>query len=235
MNADFVTSHLTGIITAIGGLGTAAFGLLEACKPVIPWINRIGFGGIRKTTAALAPGDAKAKSPLNALPQNEILRALLANWVNGVDLASQKAIAKSLIKLHLSAGNAAQIAAATNVDAGTLSDVATSQSKGTALTQTQSDVFSRFDLIVTALLDAAYQHADQVYRNSTRGLAAAIAVVLALAGGYIVASTWDLKHFGIALLIGLLATPLAPIAKDLSTALATAVNTMQLVKKAGSK
>jgi hypothetical protein len=44
-----------------------------------------------------------------------------------------------------------------------------------------------------------------------------------------------LKHFGIALLMGLLATPLAPIAKDLSTALATAVNTMQLVKKAGSK
>jgi hypothetical protein len=96
-------------------------------------------------------------------------------------------------------------------------------------------VFSRFDLIVTALLDEANQHADQVYRNSTRGLAAAIAVVLALAGGYIVASTWDLKHFGIALLMGLLATPLAPIAKDLSTALATAVNTMQLVKKAGSK
>ncbi len=87
MNADFVTSHLTGIITAIGGLGTAAFGLLEACKPVIPWINHIGFGGIRRTTAALAPGDANAKSPLNALPRNEILRALLANWVNGVDLA----------------------------------------------------------------------------------------------------------------------------------------------------
>jgi hypothetical protein len=33
------------------------------------------------------------------------------------------------------------------------------------------------------------------------------------------------------LLVGLLATPLAPIAKDLSTALSTAVNTMQLVKK----
>ena len=31
------------------------------------------------------------------------------NWVNGVDLASQKAIAKSLIKLHLSEGNAAAV------------------------------------------------------------------------------------------------------------------------------
>ena len=32
-------------------------------------------------------------------------------------------------------------------------------------------------------------------------------------------------------LVGLLATPLAPIAKDLATALATAANTLQLVKK----
>jgi hypothetical protein len=37
----------------------------------------------------------------------------------------------------------------------------------------------------------------------------------------------------LAFLVGLLATPLAPIAKDISTALATAVNTMQAVKKAG--
>ena len=36
---------------------------------------------------------------------------------------------------------------------------------------------------------------------------------------------------GESFLVGLLATPLAPIAKDLSTALATAVNTLQLVKK----
>jgi hypothetical protein len=38
-----------------------------------------------------------------------------------------------------------------------------------------------------------------------------------------------------AFLVGLLATPLAPIAKDLSSALATAVNTMQLVKKQGQQ
>jgi hypothetical protein len=231
MNADFVTSHLTGIITAIGGLGTAAFGLLEACKPVIPWINHIGFGGIRKAVTALTPGDAGAASPLNALPQNEILRSLLANWVNGTDLASQKAIAKSLIKLHMNAGNAAALAAQTSVDPAMLTSVATKTAAGASLLPPESDLFSRFDLIVTAQLDAAYQHADQFYRNWMRGLAAGIALVLALAAGSIVASTLDLKHFGIALLIGLLATPLAPIAKDISTALATAVNTMQLVKK----
>ena len=199
------------------------------------------LGESGRLLAALAPGDANAKSPLNALPRNEILRALQANWVNGIDLASQKAIAKSLIKLHLSAGNAAADCRGDERGCGDANFGCSQKARrqGTAAaTQTQSDVFSRFDLIVTALLDAAYQHADQVYRNWTRGLAAAIAVVLALAGGWAMewSSTLGLERdFGIALFVGLLATPLAPIAKDLSTALATAVNTMQLVKKAGSK
>jgi len=44
-------------------------------------------------------------------------------------------------------------------------------------------------------------------------------------------SFWQSKELFQAILIGLLATPLAPIAKDISSALATAVNTMQSIKK----
>jgi hypothetical protein len=231
-----VVSNLPQVITAIGGLGTAAFGLLEAAKPVNPWINHIGFDRIKKTASDLTPSEKDASQPVNALPQTNILQSLLANWVNGTDLASQKAIAKTLIKLHLSAGNAAVLAAKTNVDPDLLKQVAVSIVSGTALTQPQSDAYARFDLIVTAMLDEVYQHADQVYRNWTRALAAMIAVVLAIVGG------WSLSNVGFgaylatsaalqALLVGLLATPLAPIAKDLSTGLSTAVNTLQLVKK----
>ena len=59
--------------------------------------------------------------------------------------------------------------------------------------------------------------------------------VLALAGGYMVVGNW------VSFSTGTISErrcwwacwplPLAPVAKDLSTALATAVNTMQLVKK----
>jgi hypothetical protein len=227
-------ANLPQIITAIGGLGTAAFGLLEAAKPVNPWINRIGFGGIRRTVTRLAPADATGTPPVNALPRAGILTSLEANWINGTDLASQKAIAKSLIKLHLSAGNAAALAQAVNIDGATLLQVAGSMATGTSLTQPQSDAYARFDLIVTAQLDECYQQADDTYRNWTRALAAVIAVLLALAGGWVLLGTsaffWH-REIAEALLIGLLATPLAPIAKDLSTALATAVNTLQLVKK----
>lgn len=222
---------LPDVIMAVGGLGTAAFGMLEAIKPVIPSINFIGFGGIRKTVAMLTPDQAGGGAPANALPRAKVLDSLLANWVNGADLGNQKAIAKSLIKLHLSAGNAAALAAATNVDAALLTQAADSIITATAMTQQQSDAYARFDLIVTALLDEVYQQADQYYRNWMRGLAAAIAVVLALIGGYAVWGGYgDWRQLAAAVLVGLLATPLAPVAKDVATAVATAVNTMQMLK-----
>lgn len=230
-----ILSNLPQAVTAIGGLGTAAFGLLEAIKPVFPGINHMGFDRIRTTVLGLTPNEAGAGQPLNALPQANVVESLLANWMNGTDLGSQKSIAKSLIKLHLSAGNAATLAATTNVDPAQLTAVAQSMASGTSLTPQQSDAYARFDLIVTAMIDEAYQYADQVYRNSTRALAALIAVALAFVGGLSMVGSWGAfwwkPDMFLALLVGLLATPLAPIAKDLSTALATAVNTLQQVKK----
>jgi hypothetical protein len=78
------------------------------------------------------------------------------------------------------------------------------------------------------LLDETYQRADNIYRNWTRALAGIVAIVLAIVGNATMTSPLPTSA---AVLVGLLATPLAPIAKDLSTALATAVNTLQLVKK----
>jgi len=219
--------NLPQIITAIGGLGTAAFGLVEATKVFGGGVNHIGFKGIRTAVTPLIPAGA------NALPPQKIIATLEANWFNGTDLGSQKAIAKSLIKLNLSAGNAPAVAAATGVDPAVLTAVATSIAAGTPLTPTQSDVYARFDLIATALLDEAYQRSDQVYRNATKAWAMLFSILLALAGGFVLhnGNPWSLEDTVEILVVGFLATPLAPIAKDLSTALATAVNTLQLVKK----
>ena len=183
--------------------------------------NNIGFSGIRDAVRGLVP------EPSAGLPQKRIIETLRANWFNGTDLGSQKSIAKSLIKLNLSPANASALATAAGVDAASLVAIATCISTGTALTPAQSDFFARFDLILTARLDEVFQHADQVYRNGTRALASLFSMGLALAGNAVAK-----LGFGEALLIGLLATPLAPIAKDLSSALAAAVDSMQLVKKA---
>jgi hypothetical protein len=220
------------IITAIGGLGTAAFGLVEASKAFGGSVNHFGFKGIRTAVTALTPAGEVAGQPANALSQQKVLATLQANWFNGTDLASQKSIAKSLIKLNLSPGNAAALAGATGVDPVALKTVATNIAGGKPLETAQSDVFARFDLIVTALLDEAYQRSDQVFRSGTKAVAMVISVGLAIVGMLIVENgVLNVQDFAEALLVGVLATPLAPIAKDLSTALATAVNTMQLVKK----
>lgn len=233
--STLLPQKLGEIITSIGGLGTAAFGLVDAAKTVDLGrfsINRIGFERIQKTIKSLTPSPAAGAPPSNALPQANVIDTVKANWMNGTDLSSQKAIAKSLIKLNLSEGNASALAKETNVDPGLLKSAATLAAAGKSLPQPESDVFARFDLIVTAMLDTTYQCSDLLYRNWTRAIAAAMAVGLAMTGGW----AMDSGHFQgndrlLALLVGLLATPLAPIAKDLSTALATAVNTLQLVKK----
>src|SRR3984885_8912380 len=219
-----VLQNLPQVVTAIGGLGTAAFGLVDASKVFGGGVNHIGFTGIRSAVRQLTdPG-----APVNALSQNKILATLQANWMNGTHLGSQKAIAKSLIKLNLHPRNARALAQATGVDPGGLEIVATKITAGSSLSSAESDVFARFDLIVTALLDEAYLRSDQFYRNWTRALAALIAVALALAGGRMLHPSVD---WPLAVLIGLLATPLAPVAKDLATALATAATTLQLVKR----
>ena len=225
--------QLGQVITAIGGLGTAAFGLVDAAKSAFSGINRVGLKHIHEVVSELAPEGANAGGPVNALPLANILDSLEANWVNGNDLASQKAIAKSLIKLHLSSANASTVAVKASVDPAVLTAVASNLETGTPLSQAEGDTYSRFDLIVTALLDEAYQVSDQVYRNFTKTLAALVAVALAVAGGWSLdgANFWSPKEIALAVLVGLLATPLAPIAKDLSSALASAVNTMQLIKK----
>jgi hypothetical protein len=224
---------LPQIITAVGGLGTAAFGLVDATKPLFG-VNYIGFGGVRSTVTALTPPNP-AGAAVSALSQKNTLATIEANWINGTDLASQKAIAKSLIKLNFSPANAAALGAATGADPATLEAYATSAANGTKPTSAETDVYARFDFMVTALLDEAYQRADQVYRNWTRLLATVMAVMLAVVGS-IVLDGWAVwigsrRDIVMSIVVGLLATPLAPIAKDLSTALATAVNTMQLVKK----
>ena len=217
-----MTLDLPLIVTAIGGLGTAAFGLVDATKVFGGGVNHIGFRGIRAAVQKLTePGQ-----PANALSQKKILATLQSNWMNGTDLGGQKDVAKSLIKLNLRPRNACALAEATGVDPADLTAIATRIAAGTSLSSAESDIFARFDLIVTVLIDAAYHHSDQVYRNWTRALAAAIAIALALAGGYVLH-----VNLALAVLVGLLATPLAPIAKDVSSALAMAVNALQLVRK----
>jgi hypothetical protein len=203
-----VLNTVPQLIAAVGGLGAAAFGLVDSTKAFGGGVNNIGFQGIKSAVGALTQG---------ASSQPDILATLEANWFSGTDLGVQKSLAKSLIELSLNSTTAAVLATVTGLDAASLSAIASSMEQGIPLTAAQSALYFRFDQIVSALLDQAYQRADHLYRDGTRAWAMAISIALALIAGH-------MMHASLAasLLVGLSATPLAPIAKDLSTALSAA-------------
>jgi hypothetical protein len=146
-------------------------------------------------------------------------------------MADQKSIAKALIKLNLNSASAKKMSDATGVSEPLLASVATKLGTGAALSQEETDVYGRFDLILSAMLDLGYQRGDQRYRNSAKLLAIPVAVVLALIGVQAL-NPGDVWSYGWkAVICGLLATPLAPVAKDLSTAIQAGAKVGQFLKK----
>ncbi|WP_225547358.1 hypothetical protein [Chromobacterium violaceum] len=231
-------NHLGAAITAIGALGTSAAGLVDAFK-VLPKGGVSNFG-YRFIHDAIKPFIADS----NITAATILLDTLHANWINGNDLDGQKSKAKSLIKLHLTPDNAQTFCniVGGGLDASKLADVAQKMSTGDALSTEESNALGRFDLALSSLIDEAYQHADQRYRNGAKLVATIIAVVLALTAGlsnyYPELDTTKQVSFGTFthdmlqwLIAGLLATPLAPMAKDLASALSTASQAVQSLRK----
>lgn len=211
---------LPKIVLAIGALGTAAYGLVDVSKGFGGGISNRGFGDITKVISKFIPALSSQDKSDTALSLSSVLTTLRANWLNGMALADQKAVAKALIKLNLTPERAGAMAAAAGVDGDVLKRVATKLSTGESLTQPETDVYGRFDLLLSAMLDQGYQRGDQRYRNSAKLLAVPVAVGLALLGGWAIsqngftpADAWR------ACIGGLLATPLAPVAKDVASAI----------------
>lgn len=248
LSVDMI-NNLGKEVVAIGALGTAAFGLVDSFK-ALPGggISRSGFKFIRAAIVKLTPPvPALDKTELS---QESILYALQSQWINGVEKGNQISIAKSLIKLRLTPDTATALAAATGVDAEILKSVATKIQKGAAtapnpqnpgdpnaFTTQEFDIYGRFDLLLNTLLDQAYQRADQCYRNIARASAIPVAVVLAVIGAALVFGITfrnfgaNLDKLGIAVLAGLISTPIAPIAKDIASAVSTAAQAFQVGKK----
>ena len=220
--------NILNFLSAAAGLGTAAMGLVDATKAVAGGPSNFGFGYI---ASAMAPFLVRAPGDPSAFGSAEVLRTLKANWLNGVGKADQKAKAKALIHLGLTQGNAGKLATAAGVDPAKLTSLAQKTAAGTTPSPDEINVLGQFDAVIGAVLDAAYERADQKYRNASKVLATLVATVLGGIGGWLVygsgqaGSVWGYFaswQFGLALVVGLSAAPLAPVAKDLATSLQAA-------------
>ena len=231
-------SAIGNAVMAIGALGTASYGLVDVCKAL--WNagpSSAGFKDIEKAVTPFAPALAEGAGA-------RWREALLSHWVNGAPLDDQKAKAKALIRLGLTPGTAAALAAhpdlAGRITSQAFTMAAANLSAGVPLTPVDLNEFGRFDAIVSAALDAGFERADQRYRAVARAWACAAAVVLAVFSGWLIdthgTSPISLQDylsggdFLTAVLIGLVSTPLAPVAKDLASSLNTAASAFRAAK-----
>ena len=239
-------------ITAVGALGTASFGVVDATKSVGGGVSSAGLYFLRCLIGKVAPASADVHVPAgSALSNAEIYATVRANWINGMPTADQKSTLKALIKLRLNPSTAPEMASLTGVPTDQLASVAQKLAAGSGaggdadpataaqpppvdpnkLTPVEMDTYGRFDLMLSTSIDRSYEQASQRYRNWAKALAGLIAIALSLIVAAIYNSNTPTLHiYPIAIIIGLLATPLAPVAKDLATALNTAAQAVKSVK-----
>jgi hypothetical protein len=218
--------YILNLIAAAAALGTAAFGLVDGSKAFWGGLSNPGFGYIRKAITALLAASTPVAA---AFGPNQILQTLRANWLNGVSKADQKAVAKSLIRLMLKPETAPAMAAAVGVNADHLTLAARHVQDDENLTEQDIKVLGTYDVMASAVLDFGYERADQFYRNCAKIAAAICAVGLAVAAKRILDGSFE--NLPTAIVVGLIATPLAPIAKDLSSSLNAAVKAVSAFKR----
>lgn len=228
--SDFLDS-LPNVVMAIGGLGAAAYALVDAGK-ALPGggPSRYGFNFIEGLVSTLLPpSDSTAAHRL-------LLETLHANWINGMASGDQKNVARSLLKLYLRADNAPKVASVLGLNPDDVAKVAGLWTHGPSPapgTDPSAAVVGRVDLALTAYVDGAYQCADQRYRNKCKFLAGIAAVVISTVSG--AALFWaDAQPAGrifLSFIAGLIAVPLAPVTKDLASALQAGVKVAQSLRR----
>ena len=127
----------------------------------------------------------------------------------------------------------------TIVDAETLKQVIGKLDGTEPMTEKEKVVYGRFDFVLGTMIDAAYRRADQKYRNQAKVWAGAVAVVLAVLGGWSLSDLalvpyLNFSHdLALSLLGGVLAVPLAPIAHNVADAIAAGKNLARAMRGKG--
>ncbi len=213
--------QFTETILAIGALGLAASALVDSSKVAGGGIARVGFPIIREALKPYEPA-------LEAVNGADWPCLLEAHWINGRDKSEQKANAVALVMLGLSPDVAGKLANSDLVNPDALKAALGRLREGeAALTPADVSVIGRFRTLLDARIEAAFERAEQRYRNVAKVWAGVAAVALAVAATTIMHKGFDGALLAQALVIGALAVPLAPIAKDLAGGLSAAARALR--------
>jgi hypothetical protein len=205
------------LITATGALGIAAFGVVEGFK----W-TRIGNAGI---------GRIEKLGPLLDSLENAYGPDYL-DLVRSQYKGDQQELRRTLrqgVRISLRPDNAVKLAEYVGVPSEPceLKRVADRLDAG-KMDEENADpdrrILARFETAVDTRIDAALTQAQSTYQGKMRIYASVVALAIALGTAFSLAGQgYDLwPTLGKALLVGLAAVPVAPVAKDLVTAIQSA-------------
>lgn len=223
---DLELGQFGALMAALTALSTAAFGLLDSTKAFGGGVSNLGRGHLRNALTPFAPALVQAVGP-------GWWDVVLANWLNGMPKPDQKARVAALLKLGLTRETAPVLAQGGRVDEKALTALAGKLADGAQLTDADLNVLGRLNAAMEALLDHAFERAEQQYRNVSRFIAGLIAVALSLGAWtwwYELTSGVARPEFLTALAVGIVAVPLAPVAKDLTSALSAALRALKTTK-----
>jgi hypothetical protein len=213
---NWMWDHLGDLVLAAGALGTAAFGIVEGLKR---WrfLGEAGFAVIIRVLGPIVDTLKAAYGP-------DVETLLRAQYRGSQDEFAR--ILRQGARIGLTRDNAAAVAATLAiVDAGLLQQAAAAVDAGQELPANLRNVLGRYELAVDARIDAALTLAQAHYAAAARIGASMVAIVIALTVGFFY--TTEPRERGLALLVGLAAVPLAPIAKDVVSALKATVDALR--------
>jgi len=211
--------NLGTIVLAVGALGTASFGIVEALK----WtgVGLFGFGQIIKLL-----GDPIMQA-LRVAYGSEYQNLIQAQYRAGRASGDLPRTIRQGARIGLTPDTAVELARRVGVVTGdALQDVSEVLQRGESLSEEQRGVLGRYELALDARIDAALALANSRYIGYVRGLASLVAIGIAMIVG-------GLQNVPLmkAFIVGLAAIPFAPMANDLAGALQAASKALPGNKK----
>ncbi len=205
--------ELSQFVIAAGAVGTASMGIVEGFKST-KW-PPIGFSKLTKSISWADAALNKAYGPEHMKLLESLYRI---NRTSG-DLPR---ILRQGVRIGLDKKNAeAMESILLGADRKQLPEVAEKAADGEKLEPNEQNILGRFEVAADARIDAALSLAERAYSNGVRYRAFLVAQGLAF--GAVFAIGPDSKKIITALIIGLVAVPLAPIAKDVAKGFQSAV------------
>ena len=206
-------NNLSAWVLAAAALGTAASGIVEGLK-AFPWLAEAGF-------VALARFLAPFSEQLDVAYGPDSMRLLRAQYRG--ETSELTRVIRQGVRIGLTPDNAATAGRAlqfANVDG--LQRAAVEVVQGGDLSNESRNALGRFELAVDARVDAgltlAHDHYVRTVKLAATGVALLIAVVTARLLGV------RLLH---GIIVGVAAVPLAPVAKDVVTAIRSAAEALR--------